>query len=104
MFEPEKLPTPDDEGYFIHPDIPGDEESDNVQSLCKDAGYECAFVGMESDSPDMADEFYAGDQESVARWNPTSPEGGGWMLVAKYDTEEGPHAMFVRPFSRTYLH
>ena len=34
MFEPEKLPAPDEMGFFFHPDIPGEDESDDVRTGC----------------------------------------------------------------------
>ena len=96
MFEPEKLPAPDDVGLFVHPDIPGD-EGDNVTDLCKALGFKVAVVSMEDDAPELSDAWHeTGDMTAPARWTPTPP-GEGWILVAKYDTEDGPYAMFVTP-------
>lgn len=97
MFEPEKLPPPDEYGFFVHPDIPDDEDSDDVRALYLALGFDAACVGMEYDAPGCLDE-YVDDEDMTAptRWTPTPPKGEGWMLVAKYDTEDGPYAMFVR--------
>jgi hypothetical protein len=98
MFEPEKLPAPDEAGFFFHPDIPGESEDDDVSQLCREQGYEAAAVSMDADAPDLADCYFENeDGDAVNRWQPTGPVGGGWQIVAKYDTEDGPCAMFVRP-------
>jgi hypothetical protein len=97
MFELEKLPVPDKMGYFCHPDICESSEGDSVRTICKKAGFASAFVEMESDAPELIEAYEAGDIEAPARWAPTVPEGKGWALVAKYDTEDGPAAMFVKP-------
>lgn len=99
MFEPEKLSQPDEYGYFFHPDIPGEDEGDDVRAMCRELGFEVAVVEFEYDAPqELHDAYYEKeDQSAVGRWNPTPPEGDGWQLVAKYDTEDGPCAMFVQP-------
>ena len=98
MFEPAKLPAPDEMGFFFHPDIPGEEETDDVHALCKALGFDAAAVAMEDDAPELSDDWSESeDITAPTRWTPTPPAGEGWMLVAKYDTEDGPHAMFVRP-------
>lgn len=101
MFEPEKLPAPDEMGFFFHPDIPGEDENDDVRGLCKELGFDTAFVAMDGDAPqDLVDAYFENEETTATtRWTPTMPGGDGWMLAAKYDTEEGPYAMFVRPDS-----
>lgn len=98
MFELEKLSAPDEMGFFSHPDIPGEEESDDVRALCLALDFDATTVAMEDDAPALADEWAKAEDMTVPmRWVPTPPNGDGWMLVAKYDTEDGPCAMFVRP-------
>lgn len=98
MFEATRLPPPDENGFFCHPDVPGEDEGDDVHALCAGLGFDAAAVDMESDAPELSDAWHdAEDMTAAARWTPTPPEGAGWMLVAKYDTEDGPQAMFVRP-------
>lgn len=98
MFEPEKLPLPDENGYFFHPDIPGEEEGDDVRAMCRALGFNVAVVEFEYDAEDnLHDEFYEREDETaVGRWNPGQPDGEGWQLVAKFNTEQGPCAMFVQ--------
>ena len=98
MFEPEKLPAPDEYGLFFHPDIPGKDEGDDIRALCRDLGFDVGVLSMEYDAPALVDEcMESEDMAAATRWKPTPPDGDGWMLVAKYDTEDGPYAMFVRP-------
>lgn len=101
MFEPTRLPPPDEDGYFAHPDIPGVEESDDVLALCRDLGYAGRVVDFEYDAgEDLIDDYYEReDVTAMARWTPTPPAGDGWLLVAKFDTEGGPCAFFVRPLT-----
>ena len=101
MFDPETLPPPDASGYFIHPDIPGKEENDDVRALCRELGYDVDIVEFEYDATDqLHDDYYEREDETaVGRWTPTPPDGESWMLVAKYETENGPCAFFVRRLS-----
>lgn len=98
MFELEKLPPPDEMGFFHHPDIPGEDECDDVKALCMAMGFEVAAVDMDSDAPALSEAWHADeDMTAPSRWTPRSPAGEGWTLVAKFDTEDGPCAMFVKP-------
>lgn len=98
MFDPAKLPAPNDMGFFCHPDIPGEDESDDVAALCLKMGFAISAVDMDSDAPELSDAWHENeDMTAPARWIPTPPAGGGWVLVAKFDTEDGPCAIFVRP-------
>ena len=98
MFEAIRLPAPDDMGFFFHPDIPGEDESDDVRQLCADLGYDVVPVSMEDDEPELYDAWvFDEDTTAPTRWTPTPPAGDGWILVSVYDTEDGPCAMFVRP-------
>lgn len=102
MFEIEKLPPPDNMGFFFHPDIPGEEESDDVKQMCKDLGFDSYFVALEYDDPILFDAWgEEEDYDAPLRWEPTKPDGEGWLLVAKYDTEDGPYSMFVKPLDNT---
>lgn len=97
MFEPEKLPAPDEMGFFLHPDIPGGGEGDDVRALCDAVGFTVNAISMEIDAPELCDAWFDEDMTAPTRWAPTPPNGVGWMLVAKYDTEEGPCVLFVQP-------
>lgn len=99
MFEPEKLPAPDGNGYFFHPDIPGEDEGDDVCALCLALGFSVSVVDFENDaSEDLLDAYYGRNEETaVGSWSPSAPNGDGWQLVAKYGSEDGPCALFVQP-------
>lgn len=98
MFEPENLPPPDENGLFLHPDIPDTEEGESLSARCAALGFDCSFVSLDDDAPRaLVDAYFEeGLPDVPARWNPTPPAGEGWLLVAKFDHENGPYAMFVR--------
>ena len=103
-FDPARLPEPDALGFFVHPDVPGQDESDDVPALIRKMGFALSSVCFHFDGDEKdVDAWFFGDttteemKEIMMRWNPTSPSGDGWILVAKYDTESGPYALFVFP-------
>lgn len=108
MFEPERLPAPDAKGFFFHPDIPWGKWGDDLRQNCRSLGYDSAFVQMDTDNPRLGNEysdfFFGEESDAVSRWHPTPPKGYGWILVAKFDTEDGPYAMFVRARVATATH
>ncbi len=84
-------------GFTYHPDIPeGDDEKPITPHLWA-IGWDGKFVSAESD---MSIEAYdkAVDSMNFLDWTPSRPEGDGWKLAAIYDTEDGPYALFVKPF------
>ena len=103
-FDPMRLPEPDSLGFFMHPDVPGEEEDDDVAAMLREIGFEFStvFFGIDADETD-ADAWFDDDLTTdemkaiMVRWNPTNPPGDGWILVSKCDTESGPLALFVRP-------
>lgn len=91
-FDPAREPDLGDEyGFWTHPDVPDFEGTEEVRAACAAMGFECSF----EEGPDdvyLGDSSY--DTEKVLSWQPAK---SGWQLVSKYDTEDGPWAMFVRP-------
>lgn len=98
MFEPKNLPPPDENGFFLHPDIPDTEEGESLRARCAALGFDCSFVSLDADAPEELVDAYFEEAltDAAARWTPTPPAGEGWQLVAKFDHEDGPYAMFVR--------
>ncbi len=103
-FDPMRLPEPDSLGFFMHPDVPGEEEDDDVAAMLREIGFEFSTVCFDIDADETdADAWFDDDLTTdemkaiMVRWNPTNPPGDGWILVSKYDTESGPLALFVRP-------
>ena len=105
-FDPMRLPEPDSMGFFMHPDVPGEDESDDIATMIRDMGFDFSLVDFDSDGDEddvntwrfAHDGLTDNDMKScMDRWSPTQPAGEGWILVSKYDTEDGPNALFVRP-------
>lgn len=99
MFEPANLPPPDENGFFLHPDIPDTEEGESLRERCAALGFDCSFVCMDADAPQgLTDAYFEGtQQDAAAHWSPTPPAGEDWRLVAKFEHEDGPYAMYVKP-------
>jgi len=96
-FDPARLPAPDEMGFFMHPDVPGEAESDNVAIMLHKMGFEHVAALMSYDEPDLYGEWIENEKgTAVLRWVPIPPNGDGWIFVAKFDTEYGPCALFVR--------
>lgn len=105
-FDPSRLPEPDELGFFAHPDIPGNEESDDVAALLGAMGFQFRTVEFELDADDSDVDLWfmpaasatTSDMKAIIeRWTPTVPSGDGWILVSKFDTDSGPFALFVKP-------
>lgn len=78
--------------FFYAPD-----DADMV-AIANYHGFHANVVTLDSDrSPEAAtllDEYSDGASDILARWSPPVPDG--WMIAAKYDTEEGPCAIVIR--------
>lgn len=114
MLAPERMPARDDEGWAAHPDLDlllmdppdGVEAEDSEQPVDPDklraAGFDWKYFGMDSqlaeDHPAYHRYFDLGEP-NCSDWEPEPPAGEGWRLVAIWDTEDGPQAMFVRPLT-----
>jgi ribosomal protein L12E/L44/L45/RPP1/RPP2 len=86
----------DADGWLDHPALPVCDEGVRFDALLGAFGLETYFRAMDGDiSPEEYDRYYD-EQGGCAVWTPTPPEGNGWKLIAIYDTEDGPYAMFAR--------
>lgn len=107
LFDPAKLPERDADGYTFHSDLEqfldGAESEDDMvlaSERLRAAGWEWHYDALEHDDRPEAQEArneYFDDGMGVTKWQPATPEGEGWQLVAIYDTEDGAYAMHVRP-------
>lgn len=89
--------TRDEEGYWTHPALPILDEDASISWFLQAFGIESSFVAMEAGADsDLLDRYFYGDNEACAAWTPTTPNGAGWLLLAIYDTESGPYALFAR--------
>jgi hypothetical protein len=113
FFHDVRKEEPDQFGWFMHPDLyifhteyngvtpesPG-EEGYISDRLLNAFGFESEMVLMEDDL-DREDPFsvayFEGGEADITDWNPSAPQGDGWKLVGKWDSEDGPVALFVRP-------
>lgn len=88
--------TRDAEGWYYHPALPNTDEDVNLENLLAALRIESVFVSMESDDSEAADRYGEAGEADCHYWKPTAPEGEGWRLLAVYDTEDGPYALFGR--------
>lgn len=103
----ELTPARDAEGWMEHPGIQqlledGEDGAELPIDLEKvrGAGYEACFGLMDDELDDSHPAwvaYFEAGEGTCALWEPEPPEGLGWRLVATYDTDDGPAAMFVRP-------
>lgn len=104
-FDPARLPERDQDGYTQHPDLddlfedcePGDELIIDMEKL-RVAGFAAEFLLMQHDLQDDHAAYieYFVNGGGANDWAP-EPAEPQWQLVAIYDTEDGPAAMFVCP-------
>lgn len=90
----------DEYGHCIHPALPIFGEDVNLRQIFAAIGLEAKSISMEADCKDedvIERTFEDGD---CGAWTPTTPAGEGWNLLEIYGTEDGPHALFVRPLAR----
>lgn len=93
-------PTPierDDIGHWYHPHLPDCDEGVSYGELLAVFGLEIASVGMDGDATEeVAEQYFDKGGPDCSAWQPSTPAGEGWSLLAIFDTEDGPHAMFAR--------
>lgn len=90
----------DQDGSWLHPAFPlVDDEAFDTKAWLSKRGFDTTFVSMEDEDPN--EELYErhAAESSFLFWEPTVPAGDGWFFFALYDTEDGPHACFVRPLN-----
>ena len=88
--------TRDAEGWYYHPALPNTDEDVNFGNLLAALRVESVFVSMEVDDSEAADRYSEAGEADCHYWTPTPPEGDDWCLLAVYDTEDGPYALFGR--------
>lgn len=101
FFNPDAQPYRDHFGFTSHPDLAlftADDGGPNRPALL-DAGFVLETVALGDDHPGLLEGYLEGDEFAIRRWDPTPPEGDGWQLVAVYDTESDPLAVFVQRLS-----
>ncbi|WP_354675099.1 hypothetical protein [Cupriavidus alkaliphilus] len=98
------LPVPVErqpDGTFWHPALPPmKDEIFRLDWFAYANGMEAKCVAMnEADLTPAVLARYEADATAgdFSGWEPQRPAGKGWFCLAIYDTEDGPHAVFVRP-------
>lgn len=93
------------DGQAWHPSLPAppdpDFPLDLMRSLLVDQGFDLSPVYGDEDAAAFSEEALDSCdlfEKCFAAWQPQSPPGSGWMLIAVLDSLEGPVAWFVRPF------
>jgi len=86
----------DTDGFLTHPAFPLCDEDVRADKLLAAFGMDAVFVSMECDDSAAYDRYSDGAEGGFADWNPTVPEGDGWVPLEIYDTEDGPYALFAR--------
>jgi hypothetical protein len=96
MFELDRMPKADELGFFVHPDVPEHEDIEMTRVELARAGWEMC-LDTAGDALYIEEGELDYDPVKTNAWIPVPDAGDGWLLVAVYDTEEGPYALFVRP-------
>lgn len=113
LLAPEAMPPRDAEGWATHPDLDQllrdptcpdgsvDEELYLDPDKVKAAGYTFATVALDAQAndDDLAYQEYFTFGQGCRLWEPDPPAGEGWRLVAVYDTDDGPAALYVQPLA-----
>ena len=88
----------DENGLFCHPvtNACNEDEYADAADWLGQYGFECSIVEFESDAPGNVADRYFDTGEGCAEWAPTPPDGDGWYLLAIYDGDDGPGALFIR--------
>lgn len=96
LYSPDRMPSDKDEP--THPDLPSydDDREDSIAPLLKAQGFEWKTITTEFDeSVCPNDDAY---WQILRGWVPEPPDAS-YRLAGKYDTEDGPSALFVRPIA-----
>ena len=87
----------DADGWLIHPALPICDEGVRYDTFLAAFGIETYFCPMDGDAPaDVVERYFDQENANCSSWNPTPPEGDGWVLLEIFDTEDGPLAVFAR--------
>ena len=106
LFDAARMPPRDADGYVWHPDLDERFQHDEWEEYVDlkkfhAVGFQMTTVAFEYDATEeMLKLYYEDGEPGCNSWTPTVPDGEGWQLIAVYDSEDGPHAMFVRSILR----
>ncbi|WP_305817526.1 hypothetical protein [Photobacterium leiognathi] len=90
----------DEDGYWIHPELPNWDESTTsevINAWFKANNCDYAIVYFESDAPEaLSDKYYEQGEPGVGDWEPTLPHANAFLLSI-HDAEDSPIALFAIP-------
>jgi hypothetical protein len=105
ILKPEDMPAPD--ALIQHPDgsiqpamfyYAG--ESTDCVDIAREYGFDCAFISLEQNDPELAEEY--GDRQltltDIPNWRPIAPEG--FTFAGCWDTEDGPICFYLKPLKK----
>ncbi len=104
-FDPQRLPGPNEWGLFMHPDVPCADDEKGLDLAINAMGFESIQLRFDCDAKHenylrwFGSSSYHTEEsmkEIMDAWNPTCPDGDGWILAGKFDTDDEPVALFVR--------
>lgn len=107
---PEAMPAPNtiivySGGHFAPAMVHWATENCDLGHIAREAGFECRWLRLDEDLPEDDpiyvdwSEYGASADDILPRWQPTE-QGDGWVLSGKWDTEDGPTALFLRPLQK----
>ena len=92
-------PERDEYGYWSHPDIPYMETPGEVKAWLSENNLEYHYLPIEDDidcdNPAWAAYFDNGNP-NVSAWEPTPPDGDGWIMIWICDSYDGACCAWVR--------
>lgn len=96
MIKPEAMPAPDalvdcGESGTIAAMFYYAAESCDYRDIAHERGFDIIFAPLLDEA---LMKRYEADENILGDWRPTPPEG--WKVGGTYDTEDGPHAIFLR--------
>lgn len=92
----------DENGFFQHPVTLLLDEGTDIKAWAERYGITWSVVEFEFDAPEnLVDQYFETGSPDCSAWNPTPPEGNGWVLANINDTDDGPVAHFFRRQEQT---
>jgi hypothetical protein len=68
----------------------------DLSEIAIEQGFDIKIVVLdEENGEDHMERWFEGDEKVLEEWQPVAPEG--WTLAAKFDNEDGPMAIFIKP-------
>jgi hypothetical protein len=86
----------DANGWLSHPALPVCDEDVDMLGFLGAFGLDADVVSMAHSARDLYDAYQNSNDANCSSWAPLAPAGAGWILIAIFDSEDGPQALFIR--------